>query len=35
MMRVMMVVALTTMGYFSLGVVGLAVVISLGYSTII
>jgi len=35
MMRVMTVVALTTMGYFILGVVGLVVVISLGYSTII
>ncbi|QUX90432.1 histidine kinase [Marinomonas sp. A3A] len=35
MMRVMTIVALTAMGYFILGVVGLAVAISPGYSTII
>lgn len=35
MMRVMTVVALTALGYFILGVVGLAVAISPGYSTII
>ena len=35
MMRVMTIVALTAMGYFTLGVVGLAVAISPGYSTII
>ncbi|RBP81174.1 response regulator [Marinomonas rhizomae] len=35
MMRVMSIIALTAMGYFILGVVGLAVAISPGYSTII
>lgn len=35
MMRVMSIIALTALGYFILGVVGLAVAISPGYSTII